>query len=65
MKKEFYPMTNFFFKAGDEKTCAAWEKLYKSVLEQGEISIHHSTGTIYLFMIGESNLGQSRRPEIM
>ena len=58
-------MTNFFVKAGDEKTCAAWEKLYKSVLEQGEISIHHSTGTIYLFMIGESNLGLSRRPTIM
>ena len=52
----------FFVKAGDEKTCAAWEKLYKSVLEQGEISIHHSTGTIYLFLIGESTINLSRHP---
>ena len=33
-------------KGGEDKTVLIWEKVYKAVLEQGEMSVHHSTGYI-------------------
>ena len=36
-------------RGGEERTLSSWEKLYRCVLEQGEISVHHNTG----YIVGE------------
>ena len=41
-----FPVQHLYTKGGDDRTLAAWEKLFKVVQEHGETSIHHESGHI-------------------
>ena len=44
-----FPAQFLHSRGGEERTLTSWEKLYRVVLEQGEISVHHNTG----YIVGE------------
>ena len=38
-----FPASCLAGRGGEEKTCSVWARLYRAVLEQAEVSIHHHT----------------------
>ena len=41
-----FPVQCLQHRGGEAATLAAWEQLYRAAVEQGEVSIHHTTGHI-------------------